>query len=349
MATFDQRESGWWQAKIRRKGHPTQSKTFETRKEADAWARQIESEMDRGAFISRATSERTTFKQIAKRFNEDFAPHHYRPREDKKEAWRTQVKHLTDELGEYSIAAITPQIVVTYRDERLKFVRGSTVKKEIDMLSKILTVAVHEFGIVLPFGNPVSNVRKPSDSPPRTRRLEGNEADRLIKQCIASRNPWLLPTVRLAIETAMRQGELLSLEWDNVDFKRKLALLLDPMKIKNGEARAVPLSPAAIAVLNGLPRSTSGLVLPVQRLTLFHAFKAACARAKIKGLTFHDLRHEAISRLAERGDLSTLELSAISGHKTLQMLKRYTHLQAESLSKKLGKTPRRSGTLASIA
>lgn len=336
MATFEQRDSGWWQAKIRRKGHPVQSKTFETRKEAEAWARAIESEMDRGAFVSRSLAERTTFDQIAKRFTEEFAPHHYRAREDKKEAWRTQVKHLSDELGDYSIAAITPQVVAKYRDDRLKSVSGTTVKKEIDMLSKVLTVAVHEFGMVLPFGNPVANVRKPSAAPARTRRLEGDEAARLIKECAASRNAWLLPAVRLAIETAMRQGELLSVKWQDVDFKRKLALLLDPLKIKNGETRSVPLSSAAIAVLEGLPRSTSGLVLPVQRLTLFHAFKAACARAGIKNLTFHDLRHEALSRLAERGDFSVLELSAISGHKTLQMLKRYTHLQAESLARKLG-------------
>ncbi len=336
MATFEQRESGWWQAKIRRKGHPGQSKTFETRKDAEAWARAIESEMDRGAFISRSTAERTTFKDIAKRFKEEFAPFHYRPRKDEKEAWRTQVKHLIDELGDYSIAAITPQVVAQYRDDRAKVVQGSTVKKEINMLSKILTVAVHEFGIVLPFGNPVANVRKPSAAPPRTRRLEGDEAKRLIEQCTASRNPWLLPAVQLAIETSMRQGELLSLEWVNIDFKRKLALLLDPLKIKNGEARAVPLSSKAVAVLKSLPKSTCGLVLPVQRMTLFHVFKAACARAEIKNMTFHDLRHEAISRLAERGDFSTLELSAISGHKTLQMLKRYTHLQAESLARKLG-------------
>lgn len=336
MATFEQRDSGWWQAKIRRKGHPVQSKTFETRKEADAWARAIESEMDRGAFVSRSVAERTTFDQIANRFTEEFAPHHYRAREDKKEAWRTQVKHLTGELGDYSIAAITPQVVAKYRDDRLKSVSGTTVKKEIDMLSKVLTVAVHEFGMVLPFGNPVANVRKPSAAPARTRRLEGDEAARLLEQCAASRNTWLLPAVRLAIETAMRQGELLSVKWRDIDFKRKLALLLDPLKIKNGETRSVPLSSAAIAVLEGLPRSTSGLVLPVQRLTLFHAFKAACARAEIENLTFHDLRHEALSRLAERGDLSTLELSAISGHKTLQMLKRYTHLQAENLARKLG-------------
>ena len=127
MATFEQRESGWWQAKVRRKGHPGQSKTFETRKDAEAWARVIESEMDRGAFISRSTAERTTFKDIAKRFKEEFAPFHYRARKDEKEAWRTQVKHLTDELGDYSIAAITPQVVAQYRDDRLKVVQGSKI------------------------------------------------------------------------------------------------------------------------------------------------------------------------------------------------------------------------------
>lgn len=102
------------------------------------------------------------------------------------------------------------------------------------------------------------------------------------------------------------------------------------------EARAVPLTSRALEVIEGLPRSTTGKVFPVERLTLYHAFIAACKRAKIENYTWHDLRHECLSRLAERGDLSVLELSAISGHKTLQMLKRYTHLQAESLAKKLG-------------
>lgn len=141
---------------------------------------------------------------------------------------------------------------------------------------------------------------------------------------------------KLAVETAMRQGELLSLPWPRVDMKRRLALLVDPEKIKNEEPRAVPLSSAAIKVLKGLPRSVSGLVLPVERLTLYHAFRYACDRAKIESFTFHDLRHEALSRLAERGDFSVLEMAAVSGHKTLQMLKRYTHLQAEKLATKLG-------------
>jgi len=134
----------------------------------------------------------------------------------------------------------------------------------------------------------------------------------------------------------MRQGELLSLTWMQVDIKRHLALLTDTEKIKNEEPRAVPLSSAALAVLKTLPRTVSGVVLPVERLTLYHAFRYACNRANIKNFTFHDLRHEALSRLAERGDFSVLELAAVSGHKTLQMLKRYTHLQTEKLARKLG-------------
>jgi integrase len=123
-----------------------------------------------------------------------------------------------------------------------------------------------------------------------------------------------------------------------IDKKRRLALLLDPEKIKTEEPRAVPLTTAALTVLDTLPHSINKNIpiFPVDRLTLYHAFIAACKRAKIENYTWHDLRHEALSRLAERGDLNVLELAAISGHKTLQMLKRYTHLQAESLAKKLG-------------
>ena len=134
----------------------------------------------------------------------------------------------------------------------------------------------------------------------------------------------------------MRQGELLSLRWENIDLENRFALLPDPKKIKNEEPRAVPLSTRAAAVLTGLPPSTEGLVFKVERMTLYHAFMAACRRAGIADYTWHDLRHEALSRLAERGDFSVLELAAVSGHKTLQMLKKYTHLQAAKLAEKMG-------------
>lgn len=339
MASFEQRESGWWQAKIRRKGHPRQSKTFQLKVDAEAWARDIENKMDRGIFVDRSEAEQTTLGQLIDKFEKEFAPHHYREREDGKEAWRFQIARLKDELGDYSLSVLDQRLIVKYRDIRLKgkgedrpAVSESTVRKELYMLSKVLHFGETECDITLPRGNPVDKIRKPSDGKARDRRLTAKEWATVETECKASRNVYLWPTVELAVETAMRQGELLSLTWKHVNLKRKFAHLPET---KNGEARSVPLSPRALAVLDALPRSISGLVIPVQRMTLFHVFKAATKRAGVSDYTFHDLRHEAMSRLAERGDFNVLELAAVSGHKTLQMLKRYTHLQAEKLADKL--------------
>lgn len=339
MATIRQVTSGFWQAIVRRKGQPAQSRTFATKTEAAAWAQAIETDMRRGIFIATSEAERTTFNELARAFRESFAPNHYRAREDKKEAWRFQLDRLEDFFSDYALSAIDSRLVARFRDQRLKgsgdrkAVGESTVRKEIFLLSKIMSFAETEQGITLPRGNPVDKIRKPGTGLARDRRLTGDEWAKLEAQLRKSRSPSLWPAVQLAIETAMRQGELLALRWGNVDLKRGIAFL---PKTKNGEPRAVPLSSRAKEVLAGLPRAISGLVLPVERLTLYHAFIAACKRAGLSDFTFHDLRHEALSRLAERGDFSVLELAEVSGHKTLQMLKRYTHLNAERLAKKLG-------------
>lgn len=334
MATFKQRDSGWWQAVIRRKGQPDQSKTFEKKDEAIKWARDIESKIDRGVFTDKSESEDTTLTDLIDRFTKEFALHHYRPREDMKEAWRFQCMHLQNHLGAYSLASLDQKLVSGYREHRLKLVSDSTVRKELFMLSKILNFGEIECGISLPRGNPVLKIRKPAESKSRDRRLSAEEWEKLIAECKASRNIYLLSSVELAVESGMRQGELLGLQWKNIDLKRSLAFL---PQTKNGEARNVPLSPRAMTILGALPRSIGGLVFPLQRMTLYHVFHAAVVRAGINDFTFHDLRHESLSRLAERGDFSVLELASISGHKTLQMLKRYTHLQAEDLAKKLAR------------
>ena len=334
MATFKQRDSGWWQAVIRRKGYPQESKTFELYDDAVKWARDIENQMDKGMFFDRSEAERTTLGDLVGRFKKEFAPKHYRKRDDNKEAWRYQCAHLDTALGKYSLAILDQKLVAKYREDRLRCVSESTVRKELFMLSKILGFAEAECGITLPRGNPVEKIRKPSEGKARDRRLPPTDWKKLVDECKASRNNYLWPTVELAVETAMRQGELLGLRWEKIDKKRKLAFIDET---KNGEARAVPLSPRALAILEVLPHAITGEVIPVQRMTLYHVFHAAVVRAEIKNFTFHDLRHEAMSRLAERGDFSMLELAAVSGHKTLQMLKRYTHLQAENISEKLAR------------
>ena len=332
-----------WQAIVRRRGYPQQSKAFPTKAEAEAWASLVEADIRRGTYQSGSEAERTTLGDLIKDFKTEFAPKHYRVREDQKEAWRFQLARLDEMLGAYSLTAIDQKVVGSYRDGRLEGTAGrkpvneSTVRKELYMLSKVLGFAQTEKGIPLPRGNPVEKIRKPSEGKGRARRLDPLEWAAFERECKSSRNSWLWPAVQLAVETAMRQGELLSLTWKLIDRKNRLALLDDPEKIKNKEPRAVPLSPAALDVLKTLPPSASGLVLPVERMTLYHAFGYACGRAKIKDFTFHDLRHEALSRLAERGDFSVLELAEVSGHKTLQMLKRYTHLRATRLADKLAK------------
>lgn len=332
-----------WQAIVRRRGYPQQSKAFPTKAEAEAWASLVEADIRRGIYQSGNQAERTTLSDLIKDFKTEFAPQHYRVREDQKEAWRFQLARLDESLGAYSLAAIDQKVVASYRDGRLKGTAGrkavseSTVRKELYLLSKILGFAEKEKGIAVPRGNPVEKIRKPSEGKGRARRLDAQEWAAFERECKKSRNPWLWPAAQLAVETAMRQGELLSLTWKQIDRKNRLALLIDPDKIKNEEPRAVPLSPVALNVLKALPQSTSDLLLPVERMTLYHAFAYACERAQITDFTFHDLRHEALSRLAERGDFTVLELAEVSGHKTLQMLKRYTHLRAVKLADKLAR------------
>lgn len=181
--------------------------------------------------------------------------------------------------------------------------------------------------------NPVLSIKMPSGSNQRSRRLECNEETELIAELLKCRNKYIAPMVIFAIETGSRQGEMLKLQWQNIDFNQKLAHLIDT---KNGESRTIPLSPKAISVLSNLPRAIKGgKVFNVTADGLSRAFSRCCKNLGIEDLRFHDLRHEATSRFFE-GGLNTMEVATISGHKTLQMLKRYTHLRPADLAKKLG-------------
>lgn len=347
MAVVTNRGPGQWQVKVRKKGFPTESRTFTLKADAERWGRQVEAEMERGLYLPRKTAETTTLEAVADEFAASFAPNHYRGT-----AWKFKLARLREKLGKYALAALSPALVAAYRDDRLaepdsRFkhdlenaprVSPSTVKGELDLLSKVVGFAQKELGIHLPHGNPVLGIRKPQAAGGRERRLTEEERIRLLEECCASKNRWLHPAVELALETAMRQGEILSLRWEHIDLKAGVALI--PMS-KNGDTRAVPLTNEALATLGALPRAISGEVFPIGRMTLYKAFGRAVDRAGIKDLTFHDLRHEALSTLAEIGDLNVLELASVSGHKTLQVLKRYTHLQAGKLAEKINAAKQR--------
>ena len=316
-----------WQARVYKKGYPTAIRSFLARKDAEKWARQIEAEMDKGIFINTALSERTSLGELIERYLREVTP---LMRGAKPDTIRLKAI-LRRPIATENMATLTPSKIAKYRDERLLEVSPSTVVRELAYFSSIINHARREWGINTP--NPVLSVRKPSQPQGRNRVVSYEEEQMLLHACEpkANRNIYTRPFIILAIETAMRRGEILSLCWGDINFDTRTAFL----KItKNGESRMVPLSTRAIETLQALPRSIDGRVLPINFAALETNFKRAVIRAELPDLRIHDLRHTAATRLAEKLP-NLIELSAVTGHKNLAMLKRYYHPNPKELAKKL--------------
>lgn len=241
-------------------------------------------------------------------------------------------------LGEMVVRQITSIDIASYRDDRLatlsrrtqKAISPATVRLELSLLSNFFDIARIEWGLC--DDNPVKNVRKPKIPPGRERRLTPREERQILRYCHAHPNPELGSIVVLALETAMRQGEILHLQWENISLKAQIAHLPDT---KNGTRRDVPLSIKARDHLIRLGVKSNGPVFSYGSSGIKSTWRLMTLRLGINDLHFHDLRHEAVSRLFELGTLDMMEIAAISGHKSLSMLKRYTHLKAQRLVRKL--------------
>lgn len=328
MATFRFR-SNRWQARVQKKGFEPVTKSFINKADAIKWARQIESEMDKGSFTNTLAAERTTFKELILRYLSEVTPTTKSIRED---GFRLRAL-ARKPVAQLNMLALTPTRIAEYRDIRLKEVSAGTVIRELAYFSSVINHARKEWGIHI--DNPIPLVRKPETPPSRTRTLSDEEKQRLFeimkprtKKC----NHWMIPIVSFALETAMRQGEILSLRWSDIDLNKRTAHL---ETTKNGDRRTVPLSTRAVQILQELPRSINGKVFRMNKAALCANFAKACKRAKIEDLHFHDLRHTAITHMAGKFS-NILELSAVTGHRQLSMLKRYYHPKAEDLALKLG-------------
>lgn len=327
MASIRKRGSQW-QARITRSGYPTVAKSFSSRPEAERWARSIEAEMDQGAYVSRANIETTTFGEVIRRYLETVTP---LKRGGPTEAIRLRAV-LRNRFTQLSLANLSPQAAAAFRDERLATCKANTVIRDIAALSAIVNHARREWGFAI--SNPFEQIRKPIMPPGRDRVLsQGEEESLLIALApINRRNPLMQPLVIVALETAMRRGELLGMRWENVDLARRTAFL--PLT-KNGLARTVPLSSRAVETLVNMPTRTGELVFPISIAAMEANFLRAVRRAKLNNLHFHDLRHTATSRISRKLP-NLIELAAVTGHTSLQMLKRYYHPRAEELAEKLG-------------
>ncbi|MFN3890767.1 MAG: tyrosine-type recombinase/integrase [Beijerinckiaceae bacterium] len=325
MATFRKRGDKW-HVQVRLKGQPSQTRSFRLKSEACAWALQTEAMLS-NADVPKTPAMEVTLLQLLERYEQSVSA---RKRGHKAEVYllRTLKRHT---IALLPAREITSANVAAYRDERLRSVSPSTVRRELALLQHCMNVAKSDWGLSIE-SNPVLAIKKPKQANARQRRLAGAEELRKLLDAFAScRNPLIRQVFLFALATGMRRGEVLSLQWRNVDLQGRTALL--PLT-KNGEARVVPLSPSALEVLNERRTLGGDLVFPISANAFRLAWERVRRRAGIENLRFHDLRHEAISKFFEIG-LSVPEVALISGHKDARMLFRYTHLRADIVAQKL--------------
>lgn len=329
MASFVPR-NGKWLARVAVKGYPKQNKTFNTQAEAKAWAAEVEAAMYTRSYVDVSQDKNVLFKDLIFRFRDLELP---KRNYDNKSEWYRLGKIAKGWIGQYSVYNLTPLVVSKYRDERLKEVGPATVARELMNIQGIITHACKEWGLNVE--NPVPQIKKPKLPPGRERILSDAELALLLHEFNPAahglRSPYLLPLVLVALETAMRRGELLGLTWTKVNLEERTARL--PIT-KNGKARTVPLSSKAVQVLSCLPHDGKH-VFPITAMAVDGAWWRACKRAGIEDFRFHDLRHMATTRLAKKLP-NVIELSHVTGHSNPKMLARYYHTTAAELAMKIG-------------
>ncbi|MDB0528272.1 site-specific integrase [Ralstonia solanacearum] len=338
-----------YQAKIRISGQKIISSTFLSHQDADDWLRATEPEL-------KARSLEAAREQAHARLVEEFKERprivadllHRNLQEEtvRKKGAEAEVNHISSIL-KYPLARVhlenlTRRDIKEWMEQRLQHVAPSTVNRELNILNAVFKLAVHEWDVVL-CKSVLISVRRPQNPPGRVRRLSQEEEAALRGAGEETRNPYIVSILELALETAMRRGEILDLQWERVSFAHRAIQLIET---KNGTPRGVPLSRRAMEALLVLKRVAarhlgcdgeimSGPVFPGLTINAFRlAFTRMVKRAGLENFRFHDLRHEATSRLFEKG-LSQMEVAAITGHKDIRMLARYTHLQVKDLARKL--------------
>ncbi len=348
-----------YRAQVRVKGRRSESGTFPTKAEAKAWAASIESAIREGRYFPHAAAKRTAFDALAEDYAEtvlpEFGEAERATRVQRLEWWSRQFAGLT-------LAEITADRISKARDALAaeKYTRGkprvnkrtgavkppkefarsgATVNRYIATLSHALSFAVKERRLL--DRNPASDIARKKEPRGRTRFLSDAEREALLVACGQSQWPALRALVLLAITTGARRGELIHIRWGDVDLKAGRALVRDT---KNGEQRTLPLAGKALEALRDLELNNSArsrYVFPAPTVELDSKtgepeldgpyewfdghWQDALDVAGIEDFRFHDLRHTTASMLAAQG-ASLLEIADVLGHKTLAMVKRYSHL-----------------------
>jgi integrase len=346
MARIRKRGPSQYQARVRIQGYPEVARTFTSNAEALQWATEREQQLLRGLGDALKEADALTLGNALTRYSVEITP----LKKSASNEFRRINAWKLHPLADLPLSSIRGKQLAEYRDSRAAVSIGAnTIRLELAIISHLFEVARKDWGMEH-LVNPTKNMRKPKLPRGRTRRLYSGEETALLTWCERNGNLRLRSIIIIAIETAMRRGELVGLKWGDVNLLSRMIYLDDT---KNGDSRTVPLSSRAVEAFEALTSnadiltiaSTTGAFKPVRSAsksvfgmhadTITADFAEARQGCDIDGLTFHDLRHEATSRLFERG-FNMMEVATITGHKSLQMLKRYTHLKAADLLARLG-------------
>lgn len=323
-----------YRVRIRQAGSPAISESFPTKAEAKKFAQRMESEIRQGRYFGKEVAKEKTFAEFIDRYIDKELPKN-------PQSYQKQKMLLTwwkKQLGDYFLCHITPALIAEQRDKllsevtrRKKLRTSSTTNRYLASLSRALIICQKEWHWIKE--NPVAKISRPKENKARERYLEKDEIKRLFEACQVSKSPHLYAVTLFALGTGARKGEILGLKWEDVDFKRATATFRNT---KNGDDRTIHLSRSILDCLQAELRKrlrVSQYVFPSfdgsKPADIRTAWEAAVKSARLKNVCFHSLRHTAASHLAMNGS-STLELAAILGHKSLSMVKRYSHLSTSS-------------------
>lgn len=343
MATIRKRGAKY-QVQVRRQGSPSVSRSFHKLSDAREFARLMETRADRGDLLpdrkeQLRTLQSVTLGDLVTRYIKEVLPR-TKGYQNEKINLNAFLRH---DICRIALSDLGSADFARYRDDRLQPVGASphrrvtpkSLQRILSPVRHMLSLARDEWGYAIG-ENPLDKLRLKVIDNRRQRRLRDGELNRIINAAEACRNRLVLPLIRFALETAMRRGEILALLWRDVDRERGCVTI---QEAKNGHSRVIPLTPPAMAVLNDLLVASGGAaaerVFPMTANGVRAAWDRLLQRAGITELNFHDLRHEAISRLFELG-LTVPEVATVSGHRDMRMLFRYAHANHHLIRMKLG-------------
>ena len=318
-----------YQVQVRLKGYPSQTDTFSKKTDAKRWANETETKILDGRHFKTKESKKRTLKELIDKYMISVLPYKKSGKSQK-----AQLLWWKKELGHLVLCDVTSSIIADKRDKLLEGITprkkkrsSATVVRYLSVISHVFSFAIRELQWI--DDNPISKIRKPQEPRGRVRFLSKDERESLLKACMESKNRYLYLIVILALSTGMRLSEILYLKWKDVDLQKGTIIL---HKTKNNERRAVPLTGIALKLLRKYLQSKTvnfSLLFPGSKsnkpIDIRSSWKTALKKASIENFRFHDLKHDFASNLLAKG-ASIAQLAEVLGHKTLQMVKRYSHL-----------------------